>query len=58
MRTPVRAPAVSKFTIKPGVEADEQAMYALYARDVQTKQVQNLRSLKISIAFAPLDFGF
>lgn len=47
-----------QFTIKPGVDTDVQAMYALYARDVQTKQVQSLRSLKISIAFAPLDFGF
>ncbi len=47
-----------QFTIKPGVDTDEQAMYALYARDVQTKQIQNLRPLKISIAFAPLDFGF
>lgn len=47
-----------QFTIKPGVDTDEQTMYALYARDVQTKQIQNLRPLKISIAFAPLDFGF
>lgn len=47
-----------QFTIKPGVDTDDQTMYALYARDVQTKQIQNLRPLKISIAFAPLDFGF
>lgn len=47
-----------QFTIKPGVDTDEQAMYALYARNVQTKQIQSLRPLKISIAFAPLDFGF
>lgn len=47
-----------QFTIKPGVDTNEQTMYALYARDVQTKQIKNLRPLKISIAFAPLDFGF
>lgn len=47
-----------QFTIKPGVDTDDQAMYALYARDVQTRQILNLRPLKISIAFAPLDFGF
>ena len=47
-----------QFTIKPGVDTDEHAAYALYARNVQTKQIQSLRPLKISIAFAPLDFGF
>lgn len=57
MRTPARTTRL-QLTIKPGIETDEQAMYALYARDMQTKQIQNLRPLKISIAFAPLDFGF
>lgn len=57
MRTPARTTRL-QFTIKPGIETDEQAMYALYARDMQTKQIQNLRPLKISIAFALLDFGF
>lgn len=47
-----------QFTIKPGVDTDDQASYALYARNVDTKQIESLRTLKISIAFAPMDFGF
>ena len=46
------------FAIRPGADPDSSAAYALWARNTSSQEVEKLRDLKVSLAFAPLDFGW
>lgn len=48
-----------KLCLKPGVSTSEQELYHLFARNLDTGEISNLRDLHIRVAFAPtIDFGW